>query len=317
MKDLMRRDITFIQGVQLEEAVEITRHCYFTDEEMQVVEKEVNTKEEFSEIFRAYVPYWKFERCIAEMFSQTKKDMFYYYGHCSVCNSPQPFIVDYQGAVDEGGIKKPNWRERMVCPNCGCNNRERFMANKVYEFYRPGDKVLLFEQASNLYKHLHSEIKDVVGCEYPGDFALDKDILEKSLDMEDACQLSFEDNTYAMIVGNDVFSLTLNYQKAFEETFRVLKKGGRLFFSIPFDGNAERNRQLVQKDTDGAVNIIEDVQIRNPLNENVPRRVCQIFGWNILQELKEIGFSQAHAKIYFGLKDGYLGYLPLYFEAVK
>lgn len=44
---LMRRDITYIDGVQLEEAVEITRHCFFRDDEMELVEREIHNPEEF------------------------------------------------------------------------------------------------------------------------------------------------------------------------------------------------------------------------------------------------------------------------------
>ena len=38
LEQIMRRDITYIQGAQMEEAVEIVRHCFFRDEEMQVME---------------------------------------------------------------------------------------------------------------------------------------------------------------------------------------------------------------------------------------------------------------------------------------
>ena len=46
LEQIMRRDITYIQGVQTEEAVEIVRHCFFRDEEMQVMDYEIHSPEE-------------------------------------------------------------------------------------------------------------------------------------------------------------------------------------------------------------------------------------------------------------------------------
>ena len=48
---LMRRDITYIQGVQMEEAVEIVRHCSFRDEEMEVIERILRSPEEFHNVY--------------------------------------------------------------------------------------------------------------------------------------------------------------------------------------------------------------------------------------------------------------------------
>lgn len=52
---LMRRDITYIDGVQLEEAVEITRHCFFRDDEMELVEREIHNPEEFKKAYEEWI----------------------------------------------------------------------------------------------------------------------------------------------------------------------------------------------------------------------------------------------------------------------
>ena len=44
--DLMRRDIHYLQGIEVEEAVEIMRHCCFNDEEMLTNERIVRSAEE-------------------------------------------------------------------------------------------------------------------------------------------------------------------------------------------------------------------------------------------------------------------------------
>ena len=49
---LMRRDIHYLQGIETEEAVEIVRHCFFSDEEMQTNERIVRSMEEFQKQYR-------------------------------------------------------------------------------------------------------------------------------------------------------------------------------------------------------------------------------------------------------------------------
>ena len=55
LEQIMRRDITYIQGAQMEEAVEIVRHCFFRDEEMQVMEYEIHSPEEFQDAYMKFI----------------------------------------------------------------------------------------------------------------------------------------------------------------------------------------------------------------------------------------------------------------------
>lgn len=288
-EELMRRDITYIQGVQMEEAAEILRHSFFQDEQMQFVEREVRNNEELKQVFQEWLAYWKYERCLAEFHAFTKREMFYYYGNCAVCNSPQPFIVDYQFAEEDNGIKRPNWRERLVCPNCGCNNRQRFVVHKVFENYKSGMKVLLYEQTTQVYHMIQRDIPDVTGFEYAG-VNVQEQTENEEIHFEDVCRLGYPDETFDIIVSNDVFSRADDYERAFQEAYRVLKPEGKMIFTVPFNGNSQ---------------------------ENVKNTEIVVFGWDMLGDLKKCGFKEAYGKAYYGLKDGYLGYLPLYFEVYK
>lgn len=278
---LMRKDITYIYGVELEETVEITRHCFFRDEEMLLQERIVHNQEEFKKVYFDMLNYWKFERCIAELHEKTGKETFFYYGNCEVCNSPQPFIVDYHSAGMENGRKMINWRERLVCPNCGCNNRERIMAHKIYSEYESGMNVLLYEEDTNLYNKILREIPTLKGVS-------SKD--QKGPNWHWFEHLEYMDNEFKLMVSNDVFQTAQDYKSAFEEAYRVLDNGGKLFFSVPFNGNSDATEY---------------------------RDGIYIFGWDLIDVLNKIGFSDAYGMVYYGLKDGYLGYLPLYFEACK
>ncbi len=312
---LMRRDIKYIEGVQMEEAVEITRHCFFRDEEMGIIDKRVCNPEEFRDAYMEFIKYWNFERCLGEMHKYTGRETFYYYGKCVVCNTPQPFLVDYQAAEEENGNKKINWQERLVCANCRCNSRQRFMLGKIFEEYSPGKKILLYERATNVYDKLVREIEDVTGFEYGG---IDCNLTEtEGIHCEDICRLSYEDESYDLLVANDVFEHTPNYIEAFSEAYRVLKKGGKLLFTVPFNGNSVCTQHRAEMGENGLISIEKEWYHNRAVPSLAPLLVCQIFGWDILDALKESGFSDACGKIYYGLTNAYMGYLPIYFETSK
>lgn len=316
MKELMRRDITYIQGVPLEEAVEITRHCFFSEEEMEVIELVIRNREEFKKAYQEMSPYGNFERCLTEMYALTKKEMFYYYGDCAVCNSPQPFIVDYRFAEEVDNRKIPNWRERLVCPNCGCNSRQRFMIHKIFNAYQPGMNVLLYEQGSNIYNRVYREIPTVRGFEYPGENYRGENP-NHGFWCEDICNLSYADEEFDIIVSNDIFEHVYDYERAFSEALRVLRPGGKLIFTVPFDGNNDETVRKVEL-TEKGLRYMESQWFRGSAVPGVePLRVYEIFGWDMLNTLKKVGFGDACGKIYYGLKQGYLGYLPICFEAFK
>lgn len=315
LETIMRRDITYIAGVQIEEAVEIVRHCFFRDEEMEMIECEVRNQEQFHDAYMQLITYWNFERCIGEMYENTGKESFYYYGKCAVCNSPQPFLVDYQAAETENGRRKPNWRERLICPNCGCNSRQRFIIDKIFSNYKQGESVLLYEKNTDVYRKVIRELQDVVGFEYAGVGCNEKEI--EGINCEDICRLSFDDESFSLLAANDVFEHTPEFEKAFSEAYRVLKPGGKLIFTVPFDGNSAFTAVRAEMGENGIISTTEEWYHESNIPGQKPLLVCQLFGWDILDVLRRCGFSDACGKVYYGLKAGYLGYLPLYFEACK
>lgn len=312
---IMRKDITYISGIKMEEAVEIIRHCFFKDEEMDVVEYSIHNSKEFHDIYLKLISYWNYERCINELHEDTKKESFYYYGVCAVCNSSQPFLVDYQSAIIENEKKKLNLRERLICPNCRCNSIQRFLIYKIFQNYNYGDHILLYEKNSQIYQKVKREIIDLEGFEYLGLDCNEKEV--SGFNCEDICNLSYESESFSFIMANDVFEHTPEYEKAFEEAYRVLKKNGKLLFTVPFDGNSEKTMKRAELGENGIVTLEEEWYHNSRIPDQKPLLVSQIFGWDILNILRKCGFKDVCGKVYYGVKAGYMGYLPMYFEAQK
>lgn len=313
-KAIMRKDITYISGVQMEEAVEIVRHCFFQDDEMKMTEYIIRNPDEFKEKYMELIRYWNFERCLTEMHAHTGRNTFYYYGHCAGCNSLHPFIVDYQEAEVVEGRKHINWRERMVCPNCRCNSRQRFIIQKIFEAYEIGNKILIYEKNTDFFRAVQREISTVEGFEYAGkDHAGEIE----GIYCEDICKLSYPDEEFDIIISNDIFGYTYDYQIAFSEAFRVLKPGGKLIFTVPFNANSLITERRVELCEGTVICVMDKWCHDNPVLGLEPLLINQVFGWDLLEVIKEVGFRDALGKVYYGLKEGYMGYLPIYFEAYK
>jgi len=59
--------------------------------------------------------------------------------------------------------------------------------------------------------------------------------LYKKVCLESAEHLSFKSNSFDLVISNSTFEHIKNDQKAIYESSRVLKKGGKLIFSVPTD----------------------------------------------------------------------------------
>ena len=176
-------------------------------------------------------------------------------------------MVDYQNAEHENGRRKINWRERLICPNCGCNSRQRFVFHKILENYVQGDQILLYEQNTEIYRSAVRDIKTVTGFEYTGVGNKESEIA--GISCEDICELSFGDQAFSMVVANDVFELTPEYQKAFSEAYRVLQPGGKLIFTVPFDGNSLETVVRAEMGDNGLVATQKNGIMKVPFQESV------------------------------------------------
>ena len=316
LEPIMQKKITYLRGIEVEESIEIVRHCFFSDVEMKFLERIVRNVAEFQNAYHDMLKYWNYERYLEEAYAATQNKVSKYYGVCEVCNAPQPLVVDYQSADVREGREVPNWRERLVCPNCGCNNRQRFIIRTVFENYRLGMNVLLYEQVSSVFQRIKEEIPTVEGFEYFGEGFVSGAVYDHVI-YQNICDMTYPDESFDLVISNDVFEHVYDYERAFREACRVLKKRGKLIFTVPFNANNSKTELRTVSDEVKISYFLESVFHDKLVEKRPPLLVYQIFGWDILDLLEKCGFSDAYAKVYYGMKEGYLGYLPMYFEAYK
>lgn len=243
-------------------------------------------------------------------------------GFCVSCSRNVPLIVDMSsGGKKIGNLWKPNWRERLECPFCHLNNRQRLVAalfkQALEQLDRHDSTIYFMEQVTPIFQWSlktfpqHEIIgSEYLGYEYPGGSII------KGVRHEDVMDLSFEDDSIDLIISNDVFEHVPQPELAFQECSRVLKPGRTMLSTIPFyDG---RDTSVIRAKLEhGKVNYLLKPEYHgNPVSAE-GSLVFTDFGWDLLDCILSSGFSNVELEIYASRTYGHLGNGQLVFRAVK
>ena len=241
-------------------------------------------------------------------------------GYCHVCRKPVDFSVDYTACYGTNGSRMPNWREQLVCPSCGLNNRTRGALHLLEELTRPSaaSRMFIAEQTTPLYSTLARRFPRLIGSEYLGSDVPRGSVSPAGLRNEDLTALSFGDGTLDCVLTFDVFEHVPDYRKALRECFRVLAPGGTLMFTVPFDPASERTivRAVVQPDGTTR-HLLPPEYHGDPVNAGSGCLCYQVFGWELLADLRNAGFSEAAVHMYWSRDYAYLGGDQLIFTATR
>lgn len=248
-------------------------------------------------------------RRLTEQALHAAQECFYVPGFCFVCGRPVSFWADCANGFTADGQFVPNWRECLICQGCRLNNRMRAAIHLFYELCHPlpDCNVYITEQTTPMYGWLKRVFANVVGSEFLELNGSAEIKTTKGIRHEDLTRLSFADGQFDFVLSFDVFEHIPDYRKAFRECRRVLKKGGGLFFSIPFDRHSARNITMAEILPDGITNHLLPPEYHgDPLRES--GCLCfRHFGWECLDELKDAGFSETAGYFYWSREYGYLG----------
>ena len=269
------------------------------------------------------------------------QDKFKIRGFCAVCDGPSDFEVDFLYGGSTGKpqqpdrflsrlmadwriIRKkpasdrvPNWRERLVC-RCGLNNRLRaavhFLAARLGD--RPGGeadsdgsgpRIYATEQVTPLFHHLQQRYANVTGSEFLRDGTLPGHTNEMGIRHEDVTALSFADSSFDCILSFDVLEHVPDYRAALREIARCLKPGGDLILSVPFVITAPETLTRARVGADGSLEHLAPAEYHGDPVDNEGILCFYHFGWDLLAEMREAGFSDAAVHVYWSQALGYHG----------
>jgi hypothetical protein len=259
------------------------------------------------------------EWAIAERYRE--REAFELPGMCSVDSTVVGFVVDRQwGATqDEDGLWLPNWRERLQCPICDLNCRQRLLATMVFEEMEKGAggrrSIYVMEQITSMFEVLAARLGDrCIGSEFLGP-EVEPGSVHDGLRHENAEDLSFEDSTLDVVASNDVLEHVQDPRVAVAEVGRVLKPGGVFLFSIPFYPTLDRTRRRAKVVRGELVHHEPAEYHGNPMSGE-GSLVFNDFGWDFIYEFTQLGFSECRASLTWSLAFGFLGAGSLVFRAV-
>ncbi|MBU1191303.1 MAG: glycosyltransferase [Gammaproteobacteria bacterium] len=243
-------------------------------------------------------------------------------GYCRICEQDVDFLIDRQcGAEEIDGVWLPNWRERMVCPLCALNNRQRsiaFAAQNIIKRYRDRQSdVYLMEQVTPIFHWMSTSVPQAccTGSEYLGEHVSSGKIVN-GIRHEDVESLSFSDDCFDLIISNDVLEHVVDPSKALKEACRTLRPRGELLMTVPFHVDklqSERRAEIVNGKLE---HILPPVYHGNPVSDE-GSLVFTDFGWDFLEEIRNAGFAEAELHFYWSEVYGHLGAGQHYIHAVK
>lgn len=250
-----------------------------------------------------------------------EKEFFTVPGTCAICKREVEFHVDYFAAsVKENGRRIPNWRERLGCPGCGLINRCRAVIHIIEKILSPSaeSKIFIAEQTTPVYQWLSKRYPHTVGSEFLGRAIPLGSKRPDGIRNEDLTALTFPDGSFDCVMTNDVFEHIPDYQKAFNECQRVLKPGGVMLFTAPFNSNSRQTVIRARHNSDGTVEHLSPPEYHgDPLNRFKGCLCYQVFGWDMIEQLKRAGFDDSAAYFYWSRHLGYLGNNQMIFIAKK
>ncbi len=215
-------------------------------------------------------------------------------------------------------VNPPNWRETLKCPQTNLINRVRGSIHVMDIECAPyaDDTLYIMEQKTSTYQFLKQHYPRLIGSEYLGDDVAPGQVVN-GVRHENATQLTFEDDSLDHILSFDVFEHVPNYLLAFKECFRTLRDEGTLLWSVPMARRQHENIIRATLNDDGTVNHLMGPEYHgDPVNrEGI---LCFYhFGWEMLSQVRDLGFSDVYATLYSSQEFGYLGDEGLLFIARK
>ena len=171
---------------------------------------------------------------------------------CNVCGSfYSKFVDDFPLKENRNAIEInkviAGYGENILCPHCLSNSRERLViAMLCARFDISKKRILHLSPEKYIFDILKDKAIVTTADLHPGFYkSTDKNIKE-----ENATALSFENESFDLVIANHIMEHIPADEKAMKEIYRVLNPGGNLIMQVPYSETIS--------------NTIEALSINNP-----------------------------------------------------
>jgi len=269
------------------------------------------------EEYRNYQRQYRNERILLEnriMQECEKNRLDYIWGYCEVCEKVTKFKLRKKKSIlakiKTGEKTGKNLRDSLACEFCLINTRNRFTLGLVKDLAKNSDSVLnvfMYEQVTRPFKiaqNIHNII--LAGSEFLGYDKKPGQIIN-NIRHEDAMNLSFENNSFDVIVSNDIYEHIPNIERTLSEAYRILKNSGKLLISIPFHIKSMKTTKRATIVDEKIEHQFPPIYHGNPVAKKEGSLVFYDYGWDFLDLIKTAGFDDVHMLAYYDIFYGHLG----------
>lgn len=273
------------------------------------INNKIRNKADFDAYCKKHKKYSNLARKLNNEFIKKKKENEIIWGVCTHCNKLVTFEYDFIPGMDF-----IVYREKLACPICTHSNRARAMLYVLKTFFenKKDLNIYMYEQVTAYFKtieRLYGDRFNVIGSEFLG-YDIPSGTVINGLRHEDALNLSFEDESLDVMISCDVFEHVPDLRIAFKEAYRVLKKGGVLFATIPIDPNLDKSILRAKIENNEIIHILEPEMHGNPLSEDGSLAFYNL-GWDVFDMQKEAGFKDPYLIPIYDRKAGHIDYYPI------
>jgi len=243
-------------------------------------------------------------------------------GWCVACRRSSEFVLAEPGRF-EAFRGAPNWRETLACRGCGLINRLRASIELFQAQARGslGGGIYLTERVTPLFAWLNRNFAEVRGSEFFGDDKKPGELCSMgnlSIPHEDVTRLSLDDGSIRHVLSFDVLEHVPDYSLALAEFCRVLCPSGTVLLSVPFDLESAKTLRRATQRPDGSIEHHEPPEFHgDPINSDAGVLCFYRFGWDLLDEMRSVGFCQVRLRLYWKPASAYLGWPGLLIVGVK
>jgi Tfp pilus assembly protein PilF/SAM-dependent methyltransferase len=227
-----------------------------------------------------------------------------------------------------------NVRETAICRSCGSNNRKRQIGyvvtatvdaavqkniRSIRDLCSLENFTIYNTEAEGATHEFLKGMPGYVCSEYFGPQYRSGEIVNGVMN-QDLTELSFDDESIDLVLSSDVFEHIPHPYKGHAEIYRVLKRGGRHIFTVPFSTVAHLDQEIARLDEAGNPVFFDQAMYHgDPVREGgIP--VFRIFGLEMIVNMAWLGFRTHYYilnKMSHGIFGQNLGCASVVFDAVK
>ena len=182
---------------------------------------------------------------------------FEHYGYCPVCVSPTRFIA-----------RHPWFRDHYCCEKCGSIPRQRAVMLVLEDLYPNWSQLDIHESspAGPVSERIARDCPKYVATHcFPG---IKRGAVHEGFRCEDLEAMTFPDQSFDLVITQDVFEHVFDYRRGFREVMRTVRSGGAHVFTTPKYKGLTRSQDRAARKNGQVVHLFEPEYHGNPIDNN-------------------------------------------------